>query len=151
LLDDQIFDYRCLPQSARKRWREIFFTRVWPEPVITEKRTDSCTVPVSSDIVDTEMTTQDITNNKTIVSSREEIQNMSSLSENSKSNDDNDNDKNKPVRVYNLLDLDRGETVTSSVNSEELLSKTGGDLFNKNLTTNDNPVEIQVPEATSKL
>ncbi|KAJ9582956.1 hypothetical protein L9F63_022717, partial [Diploptera punctata] len=24
---------RCLPQGARKRWREIFYTRVWPEPI----------------------------------------------------------------------------------------------------------------------
>jgi hypothetical protein len=138
-----------LPQSARKRWREIFYTRVWPEPVITEKRTDVFTVPVPSDIVDNQTTPQDITNNKTIVSSCEGIQDMPSLSENSKPNDDND--KNKPIRVYNLLDIDRGQTVTSSVNSEDLFSKTGGDLFNKNLTTNDKPAEIQAPEATSKL
>jgi hypothetical protein len=113
--------------------------------VITEKRA----VPVPSDIVDNEMNCQDITNQKNVVSSCEGIQNMQSLSENSTPNDDND--KNQPIGVYNLLDLDRIQTVPSSVKSEELFSKSGGDLFNKNLTTNDTPVEIQAPEATSKL
>lgn len=141
---------RCLPQSARKRWREIFYTRVWPEPVITEKRTDSCTVPVPSDIVDNEMTSQDITNNKAIVSPCEGIQDMPSLSENCKPNDD-DNDKTKPISVYNLLDLDRTQTVTSLVKSEEIFSKTGEDLFNKNPTTDNKPLEIQAPEPISKL
>jgi hypothetical protein len=115
--------------------------------------TDSCTVPVPSDIVDNEMDSQNITNNKTIVSPCEGIQDMPSLSENSKQNDDDDddNDKTKSTAVYNLLDLDRTQTVTSSVKSEELFSKTGGDLFNKNPTTEDKPVEIKAPEAISQL
>lgn len=121
--------------------------------MVTEKRTDSCTVPVPSDIVDNEMTSQDITNNKTIVLPCEGIQDMPSLSENCKPNDDDygDNDKTQPISVYNLLDLNRTQTVASLVKSEELLSKTGGDLFNKNPTTDDKPVEIKAPEPTSKL
>ncbi|PNF20382.1 hypothetical protein B7P43_G10239 [Cryptotermes secundus] len=144
-----IYFLRCLPQSARKRWREIFHARVWPEPVITEKRTGSSTVPAPSNTVDNETASRDIAKNKTTVSSCGEIQNMPSLSENSTPNDHND--KNKPIKVYNLLDLDRGQTVTSSVNRGQLFSETGGDLFNKNVATNDTPVEIQAPEATSKL
>lgn len=143
MFDDQIFGYRCLPQSARKRWREIFYARVWPEPVITEK-TDISTVPAPSDTVDNEMTSRDIT-----VSSCGEIQNKPSLSENSAPNDDNE--KIEPIKVYDLLDLDRGQTVTSSVNRGDLFSETGGDLFNKNVATDDTSVEIQAPEATSKL
>jgi hypothetical protein len=119
--------------------------------VITEKRTESCTVPVPSDIVDNEMTSQELTDNKTVVSPCGGTQDMPRLLGNSKPNDDDDEDKNKPIRIYNLLDIDRGQAVTSLVSSEELFSKTGANLLNKNLTTNDKPVEIQEPEATSKL
>jgi hypothetical protein len=139
--------YRCLPQDARKRWREIFYTRVWPEPIITEKETESCFVPVPKDYVGNEMISQELINNKTV--SCEGIQDTPSLSENSKPN--NDEDKDKPIRIYNLLETDRGQTATSLVSSEVVVSVEGGDLHNKNLTTIDKPFETQVPEETSKL
>lgn len=134
--------YRCLPQGARKRWREIFYTRVWPEPVITERETESCVVPVPRDNVDKETTSQELTNNKTVVLSCEGLQDLPSLSENSKSNNYEDTDKT--IRIYNLLDTDREQTVSPLVSGE-------GNLLNKNLTTNDKPVETQAPEETSKL
>jgi hypothetical protein len=95
------------------------------------------------------MASQELTNNKPVVLSCEGIQDMPSLSENSKPNNYEDTDR--PIRIYNLLDTDRGQIVSSLVRSEEVASKTGGNLLNKNLTTNDKPVETQAPEETSNL
>jgi hypothetical protein len=92
--------------------------------------------------VDKETTSQELTNNKTVVLSCEGLQDLPSLSENSKSNNYEDTDKT--IRIYNLLDTDREQTVSPLVSGE-------GNLLNKNLTTNDKPVETQAPEETSKL
>jgi hypothetical protein len=116
---------------------------------MTEKNVDSCSVPVPRDILDNEKTSQEVNTNNPTASACQRTQDTPNLSGNRKLEDNVH--KSEPTSNYNSLETERGQAVAALVSGEEVVSKTGGQLLDKNFSTDEKMVDSDAAEETSEL
>ncbi|PSN47188.1 hypothetical protein C0J52_07876 [Blattella germanica] len=100
---------RCLPQGARKHWREIFYTRVWPEPVMvqTEGKSEQNISPRSIERA-RHRSLKVQKNNRPALTVPEEVK-VHGITDVNPSGDDNTN----PVAMYNMINQESDKTSPS--------------------------------------
>ncbi|XP_069670581.1 short-chain dehydrogenase/reductase family 16C member 6-like isoform X2 [Periplaneta americana] len=120
---------RCLPQSARKRWREIFYTRVWPEPVIEvsiDEKPESCAVPVPTEFVVNGKTSRIRRSGKIILAASEDVKVHL-------------RDPGTALETNHAP----GKTCSSFITTTDIFSQTDGDLPRKDIANQEEQPETQ--------